>query len=66
MTFLAFWLADSTYPKGTFPSRAGFFFLQHFENKLDLQVSGIVFADRFHNVLKPPMVFCLDSAIHYS
>jgi len=44
----------------------GFFFLQHFETNLDLQVSGRVFADRFHNVLKPPMVFCLDSAIHYN
>jgi len=40
-------------------------FLQDFENDLDLQVGGIVFSDGAHNVLKPPLFFCLDFGVHY-
>jgi len=33
----------------------GLLFLQDFQNDLDLQVGGIVFSDRAHNVLHPPV-----------
>jgi hypothetical protein len=33
------------------------FFLQDFENNLDLQISGVVLSNRAHNILKTSLFF---------
>ena len=43
-----------------------FLFLQNFEDNLDLQFDGIALPKRAHNVLKTPLIFCLNFPIHYN
>ena len=43
-----------------------FLFLQNFKDQLDLQFDGIALSKRAHNVLKTPLIFCLNFPIHYN
>ena len=43
----------------------GFLLFQYFENDPDLQFDEITLSKRAHNVLRTPLIFCLNLPIHY-